>query len=88
MSVIDCLFLTVVNAAICIMLPRGLSLIAMNQPVDLDLLVIPVRQQFISKAIQTVGATSLRTISEHLGDNYTYDEIKLVRAWWQVKNNS
>ncbi len=27
MSVIDCLFLTVVNAAICIMLPRGLSLI-------------------------------------------------------------
>lgn len=64
------------------------ELIAMNQPVNLDLLVIPVRQQFISKAIQTVGATSLRTISEHLGDNYTYDEIKLVRAWWQVKNNS
>ncbi len=64
------------------------ELIAMNQPVDLDLLVIPVRQQFISKAIQTVGAASLRTISEHLGDSYTYDEIKLVRAWWQVKNNS
>jgi len=64
------------------------ELIAMNQPVDLDLLVIPVRQQFIVKAIQTVGAASLRTISEHLGESYTYDEIKLVRAWWQCKNNS
>lgn len=64
------------------------ELIAMNQPVDLDLLVIPVRQQFISKAIQHVGAASLRTISEHLGESYTYDEIKLVRAWWQTKNSS
>lgn len=64
------------------------ELIAMNQPVDLDLLVIPVRQQFILKAIQAVGAASLKPIYEYLGESYTYDEIKFVRAWWQCKNNS
>ncbi|PSB34872.1 DNA helicase RecQ [Chlorogloea sp. CCALA 695] len=59
------------------------ELIEMNQPVDLDQLVIPVRQQFIIKAIKTVGADSLKSIYEHLGESYTYDEIKLVRALWR-----
>jgi ATP-dependent DNA helicase RecQ len=59
------------------------ELIEMNQPVDLDQLVIPVRQQFIIKAIKTVGADSLKSIYEHLGETYTYDEIKLVRALWR-----
>ena len=59
------------------------ELIEMKQPVDLDQLVIPVRQQFIIKAIKTVGADSLKSIYEHLGETYTYDEIKLVRALWR-----
>nr|MBA2750509.1 DNA helicase RecQ [Tatlockia sp.] len=59
------------------------ELIEMNQPVDLDQLVIPVRQQFILKAVKTVGADSLKSIYEHLGESYTYDEIKLVRALWR-----
>ena len=59
------------------------ELIEMNQPVDLDQLVIPVRQQFILKAIKTIGADSLKIIYEHLGETYTYDEIKLVRALWR-----
>ncbi len=62
------------------------ELIEMNQPVELDRLVIPVRQQFIIKAIKTVGADSLKSIFEHLGD-YTYEEIKLVRAQWR-RNSS
>ncbi|MBW4664400.1 MAG: DNA helicase RecQ [Chroococcus sp. CMT-3BRIN-NPC107] len=62
------------------------ELIEMNQPVDLDQLVIPVRQQFILKAIKTVGADSLKSIYEHLGENYTYEEIKLVRAMWRRGN--
>ncbi len=59
------------------------ELIEMNQPVNLDQLVIPVRQQFIIKALKTVGADSLKSIYEHLGESYTYDEIKLVRALWR-----
>ena len=59
------------------------ELIEMKQPVDLDQLVIPVRQQFIIKAVKTVGADSLKSIYEHLGESYTYDEIKLVRALWR-----
>ncbi|KJH72195.1 DNA helicase RecQ [Aliterella atlantica] len=76
------------NLSIATVVTHLAELIAMNQPVELDLLVIPVRQQFIIKAIQTIGAASLRPIYEHLGESYTYDEIKLVRAWWQCKNNS
>ncbi|NES00457.1 MAG: hypothetical protein F6J86_42855, partial [Symploca sp. SIO1B1] len=37
----------------------------------------------IIKAIQTVGDGSLKTIREHLGENYDYPEIQLVRAWWR-----
>jgi len=62
------------------------ELIEKNQPVDLNQLVIPVRQQLIVKAIQTIG-TSLKSIYEHLGQSYSYDEIRLVRAWWRRSNN-
>lgn len=59
------------------------ELISMNQPVDLNQLVIPVRQQLIVQAMQAVGAASLKSIYEHLKQSYSYDEIRLVRTWWQ-----
>lgn len=59
------------------------ELIDQNQPVDLNQLVIPVRQQFIIKAIQALGAASLKSIYKHLQEIYSYDEICLVRAWWR-----
>lgn len=59
------------------------ELIEMNQPVDLDRFVLPVKQEIILKAIQTCGAESLTTLRENLGESYSYDEIKLVRAWWR-----
>ncbi|MBW4575356.1 MAG: DNA helicase RecQ [Aphanothece sp. CMT-3BRIN-NPC111] len=62
------------------------ELIEMKQPVDLTQLVIPVRQELIKQAIKVVGADSLKTINEHLGESYSYDEIKLVRAWWRREN--
>ncbi len=71
------------NLSINTIISHIAELIEMNQPVDLDQLVIPVRQQFIAKAIKTVGADSLKSIYEHLGETYTYDEIKLVRALWR-----
>jgi ATP-dependent DNA helicase RecQ len=55
----------------------------MKQPVDIDRLVSPEQQKLILQAIQTVGAESLKTIREHLGEEYGYEEIQLVRAWWR-----
>ncbi len=59
------------------------NLIEMKQPINLDKLVIPVKQQIIIQAIKVVGEKSLKTLKEYLGKNYSYDEIKLVRAWCQ-----
>jgi ATP-dependent DNA helicase RecQ len=59
------------------------ELIEMKQPIDLNRLVSLEKQQLIIQAIQTVGADSLKTIREHLGENYDYPEIQLVRAWWR-----
>jgi ATP-dependent DNA helicase RecQ len=55
----------------------------MKQPVDLNRLVSPEQQKSILQAIQTVGADSLKTLREHLGEEYSYEDIQLVRAWWR-----
>jgi ATP-dependent DNA helicase RecQ len=59
------------------------ELLEMKQPVDIDRLVSPEQQKLILQAIQTVGAESLKTIREHLGEEYGYEEIQLVRSWWR-----
>ncbi|MEW6491792.1 MAG: DNA helicase RecQ [Cyanobacteriota bacterium] len=59
------------------------ELIEKNQPIDLNLLVSSERQKSIVKAIQTLGTNSLRSLREHLGEEYSYDEIRLVLAWWR-----
>lgn len=59
------------------------ELMEMNQPVALNKLVTADKQQVIIKAIETVGDASLKTIKENLGEDYSYDEIKLVRGWWR-----
>jgi hypothetical protein len=38
------------------------------------------------QAVQTVGTDSLKTIREYLGEEYCYEEIQLIQAWWQRKN--
>ena len=38
------------------------------------------------QAVQTMGADSLKTIREYLGEEYCYEEIQLIQAWWQRKN--
>ncbi len=63
------------------------ELIEMQQPVDLNRLVPPERQQPIIQAIQTVGADLLKSIREHLGEEYSYEEIRLVRSWWRREKN-
>jgi ATP-dependent DNA helicase RecQ len=59
------------------------ELLEMKQPVDIERLVSPEQQKLILQAIQSVGAESLKTIREHLGEEYGYEEIQLVRAWWR-----
>ncbi len=59
------------------------ELLEMKQPVDLNQLVVPERQKTILQGIQAVGEGSLKTIREHLGEEYSYEEIQLVRAWWR-----
>ena len=63
------------------------ELIEMNQPIDIDTLVDKSKQKFILQAIDKIGAESLKILKEFLGEDYTYEEIKLVRAWWNRKQN-
>ncbi len=66
---------------------RHLSeLVEMNQPVDLNRLVPPHRQQKVLQALQKLGGGSLNPIREYLGEGYTYDEIRLVRGLWRREN--
>lgn len=59
------------------------ELIEVRQPVDINKLVLPVRQDIIIQAIKKIGDGTLTPIKEYLGDNYSYNEIKLVRAWYR-----
>ena len=57
------------------------ALLAEDRGVDLDQLVPPVRQRQIFKAIFTLNSyESLSSIREQLGEEYSYEEIRLVRA--------
>jgi ATP-dependent DNA helicase RecQ len=59
------------------------QLIQLNQITELDNLVPPEHQKVIMQAIETVGDQALRPIYEHLAEAYSYEEIKLVRAYQQ-----
>ncbi|XLQ12396.1 MAG: DNA helicase RecQ [cyanobacterium endosymbiont of Epithemia adnata isolate EadnSB Bon19] len=61
------------------------ELIEERQPVDINKLVFPVRQDIIIQAIKKIGDGILTPIKEYLGDDYSYSEIKLVRAWYRSK---
>ncbi|TAE53917.1 MAG: DNA helicase RecQ [Nostocales cyanobacterium] len=63
---------------------RHLSdLIEKNQPVDLNQLVPLDKQKKIWQVIDVLGDISLTPIREHLGQDYSFDEIRLVRAKWR-----
>lgn len=66
---------------------RHLSdLVEKNQDVDLDRLVDRDRQVKIYQALEKLGDISLTPIREYLGEEYSYDEIRLVRGRWRHKN--
>ena len=66
---------------------RHLSdLVEKNEAVDLNRLVTSDRQIKIIQALQTVGSHSLTQIREYLGEDYTFDEIRLVKGRWRNEN--
>lgn len=59
------------------------QLIESGYAINCDRLVSPERQTVIYEAIEAIGGDSLRNLFDHLREEYTYDEIKIVRAIWQ-----
>jgi ATP-dependent DNA helicase RecQ len=62
------------------------ELILLNQPVNINDFVAEDKQKAILKMINKLGDLSLKTLRDNLGDNYSYDELKLVRAWREKQN--
>ncbi|MEO1740572.1 MAG: DNA helicase RecQ [Cyanobacteria bacterium J06629_9] len=60
-------------------------LIEQGKTIDLDAIVSPDRQPPIFAAVEKVGPQSLRNIREAVGDTYDYNEIRLVRAMWEAR---
>ncbi len=61
-----------------------IKLMECGYQLNLDRIVPLDRQDSIDRAIKIVGADRLNPIREHLGDSYSYEEIKLVRAKLQL----
>ncbi|CDN09628.1 ATP-dependent DNA helicase RecQ [Richelia intracellularis] len=62
------------------------DLIEKNQSVDINKLVSKNKQQKILQVLESLGDISLTPLKEHLGDSYSFDEIRLVRGRWRYKN--
>jgi ATP-dependent DNA helicase RecQ len=62
------------------------ELIEMGKQIDLAGLVFPERQKIIMAAIKEIGDTeALKPIYEYLEEQFSYDEIRLVKALWRQK---
>lgn len=58
------------------------ELIELEEHIILEKIMPQAHISVIFNVINQVGATSLGKLKETLGDGFTYDEIKLVRAKW------
>jgi len=56
------------------------ELIEAGEAIDPERLVDPERQKIIFAALQQVGGDMLKPVKDFLGDEYSYEEIRLVRA--------
>ncbi len=62
-----------------------LKLLECGYEVTIDRIVSPAKTIAIEQAINTIGAERLTPIKAHLGDDYSYEEIKIVRAKMNLK---
>lgn len=56
------------------------TLIIAGEDVSIDKFVAPAKQQRIRTVLGELGMEALTPVKEKLGEEYSYDEIKLVRA--------
>ncbi len=56
------------------------ELVEAGEAIDIDRLVHPEHYDMIVDALQQIGDELLKPIKEFLGDDYSYEEIRLVRA--------
>jgi len=56
------------------------ALLAAGEAVNLDDFVAPERQTAIRKAIETTASPYLNAVRDRLGEDYAYDEIRLVQS--------
>ncbi|WP_107671373.1 DNA helicase RecQ [Cyanothece sp. BG0011] len=63
------------------------ELIEMQQPIDINQFISEEKKAKIIQCIQTIGDGSLTPLKNHLGDDYSYNELKLVRAWYNRQNS-
>src|SRR5260221_6013223 len=57
------------------------ELIEAGEAIDVEELIQPEHYEVIADALQRAGGDALRPVKDFLGDEYSYDEIRLVRAW-------
>jgi len=56
------------------------ELIEGGEVLDIERIVQPGRQKVIASALEQIGGDVLKPVKEFLGEDYSYDEIRLVRA--------
>jgi ATP-dependent DNA helicase RecQ len=61
------------------------AIIKGGEAISLDDLVMHIKQEAIREAIARLGPENLRLLKLHLGDRYSYNEIRFVRAWDAVR---
>ena len=64
-----------------------LKLMECGYEIKIDRIVTPEKTIAIEQAIKIVGAERLTPIKAHLGDDYSYEEIKIVRAGLNAQTN-
>lgn len=58
------------------------QLIETGHDLDLERVITPERQAEVIQALETVGNESLRNVFDHLREQYSYGEIRVVNAIW------
>ena len=58
-----------------------LQLAKRGEALDIDRLIDPAKRHVIEAAMAELGHDYLGPVKERLGDDYSYDELRYVRAW-------
>ena len=56
------------------------KLILAGEEIRLEEFVVPEKQQIIQDAFDEIGLEALKPVKEHLGDDFSYGELRVVRA--------